>query len=137
MDGFRKRHPELTIRAASCIKRSRAAVNRAEVRDYFTHLSKVLEGVPPSNIFNYDETNLNQNPGSRKAIFKRGVKYAEEVKDHKKTAISVMFCGSADGELLPPYVVYKAKNCWTEWCVDGPPGTVYTATASGMFFVSY
>lgn len=46
--------------------------------------------------------------GAVNAVFKKGVKYAEQVGDHSKSAISIMFCGSASGVLLPPYVVYKA-----------------------------
>jgi hypothetical protein len=34
-------------------------------------VEKELEGVPPENIWNYDETNLMDDPGAKKAIFKR------------------------------------------------------------------
>ena len=68
-----------------------------------------------------------------KAIFKRGVKYAEQVGDHSKSAYSVMFCGTAAGELLAPYVVYQGANTYPAWCIGGPPGTVYTATPSSWF----
>ncbi len=44
-----------------------------------------------------------------------------------------MFCGSAAGELLPPYVVYKGLNVYEAWCRYGPPGTVYTASQAGWF----
>lgn len=36
-------------------------------------------------------------PGNEQAIFKKGVRYPEQVKDHSKTAFSVMFCCSAVG----------------------------------------
>lgn len=78
-------------------------------------------------------SNLTLQIGAVKAIFRRGVKYAEQVRDHSKTAISVMFCGSAAGVLLPPYVVYKGVNCYPAWCENGIPGGVYTATKSGWF----
>jgi len=44
-----------------------------------------------------------------------------------------MICGSAAGELLPPYIVYKAQNTYEQWCIDGPQGAVYTSTVSGWF----
>ena len=50
-----------------------------------------------------------------------------------KSAISVMFYGSAAGELLPTYVVYKGLNVYEAWCRYGPPGTIYTASQSGWF----
>jgi hypothetical protein len=44
-----------------------------------------------------------------------------------------MICGSASGEFLPPYVVYKGKNVYDSWCTGGPKGAVYTSSASGWF----
>ena len=77
--------------------------------------------------------NLGDDPGVKKAIFQLGVKYTEQVRDSKKTSVSIMFCGSAAGQILPPYVVYRGANVYEEWCTGGPKGTVYTATQSGWF----
>jgi len=66
-----------------------------------------------SNLYNYDETNLSDDPGSKKCLYKRGVKYPERAKDNTKASISLMFCGSADGCMLPTYVVYKAEHIWS------------------------
>jgi len=44
-----------------------------------------------------------------------------------------MFCGSADGNMLRPMVIYKAKNLYRTWCHGGPEGTEYSCTASGWF----
>jgi hypothetical protein len=44
-----------------------------------------------------------------------------------------MLCATAAGELLPPYVVYKAKKVWTTWIEGGPEGTKYDCTKSGWF----
>jgi len=68
-----------------------------------------------------------------KAIFRRGVKYAEEVRDSSKSCISIMFVGSAAGELGQLYVVYKGKFCYPLWTENGPPGCIYSATLSGWF----
>ncbi len=51
--------------------------------------------------------------------------------DHSKSAISVMFCASAAGQLLPPYIIYKGANTYPAWGRNGPPGATYTATTSG------
>lgn len=45
-----------------------------------------------------------------------------------KSYISVMFCSSATGVLLPPFVVYKAKRMFGDWCVGGPEGAGYSCT---------
>ncbi|CAF4954788.1 unnamed protein product [Pieris macdunnoughi] len=38
--------------------------------------------------------------------------------------------GTAAGELLPPYVIYKANNIYDTWTTGGPKGTRYNRTAS-------
>lgn len=40
-----------------------------------------------------------------------------------KSYTSVMFCASATGVLLPPFVIYKAKRLFAEWCLGGPSDT--------------
>jgi len=130
-EGFLRRHPALSVRQANNLKRARAEVTVDVVQSFFEHYAKVVEGVPPTNIWNCDETNLQEDPGATKAIFKKGVKYAEQVRDHSKNAVSVLFCGSTAGELMPPYVTVKGKNVYSSWTKGGPPGTVYTATTSG------
>ena len=43
------------------------------------------------------------------------MKYPERVKDSTKTSTSIMFCGSAAGNMLPAYVVYTAEHIWSTW----------------------
>jgi hypothetical protein len=94
------------------VKRSRAAVTREVVKDFFAKHTISAEGIPPSNIFNYDETYLQENPGCEKAIYRKGTKHAEHVRNHSKTSISVMICASGVGWMLPPYVVFKGLNVY-------------------------
>lgn len=44
-----------------------------------------------------------------------------------------MICASAEGHLLPPYVVYKSKEMWNTWTEGGPHGCRYNRTLSGWF----
>lgn len=44
-----------------------------------------------------------------------------------------MFCDSAKGELLPPYVVYKSKQLWSIWTEQGPKDARYNNSPSGWF----
>jgi len=57
----------------------------------------------------------------------------EVVKDTTKTATSVMFTCTAAGEMLPPFIVYKAKNLYDTWMESGPVGAQYGCTDSGWF----
>ena len=46
-------------------------------------------------------------------IVKREVKHAECVLDSTKSSISVMKTATGNGELLPPYELYKAEHMWS------------------------
>lgn len=134
---FLKRH-KTKIRTRLCqnIKRSRAAVSPETLNSYFNHLSEELEGIPPSNIVNFDETNLSDDPGRKRIITKRGCRYPERVCNSSKSSTSVMFAATADGKLLPPYIVYKAQNMYESWTVGGVKGARYNRSQSGWFDAS-
>lgn len=130
---FLKRHRSLTVRFASNIKRKRAEVSHDTIDEYFIHLSDELQGVAAENIWNFDETNLTDDPGNKRIIAKRGAKYPERIINATKTATSLMLCGNAAGRVMAPYVVYKADSLWSTWTVNGPPNTRYNRTKSGWF----
>ena len=71
--GFLRRHPVLSSRLATNIKIVRAAVSEDVIRAYVGNLSKTIAGIPPTNIYNFDETNLTDDPGRKKVICKRGI----------------------------------------------------------------
>lgn len=54
---------EVKLRKPRHIKRSRAQVSPRIIREFFTHLGPNVEGVRPAHFFNYDETNLKDDPG--------------------------------------------------------------------------
>jgi hypothetical protein len=131
--GFLKRHPQLTVRVANLIKRSRAALSHEDVNSFFDRFENSIGNIPPQNLWNYDETNMRDNPGAQKAIFQKGVKYAEQVRDHSKSSISLMYCYNGVGDSIPPFFVYKGHNVYPSWCTGGPKGSVYTSSPSGWF----
>lgn len=118
---------------ASNIKQVRASIDEKIVDDYFDNLEPVLSNVPDENIWNYDETNLRDDPGASKVICKRGQKYVERIMESTKSCISLMFCGNGCGDMIPPYVVYKSEHLWTTWTEGGPAGCRYNRTKSGWF----
>ena len=133
LKSFLQRYPRLKERFASNIKRSRAAVDEETVRSYIANLKTVVEGVPAENIWNLDETNLSDDPGKNRVIFRRGTKYPEKVCNFSKSSTSLMMCGSAAGEILPPFVVYKANQLWNTCMEGGPKKCRYQSTKSGWF----
>ena len=128
---FLARHKNLSYRMCQNIKRVRSELKPSEIREYFSKLKETLKDVLPENIMNYDETNLADDPGMKKCVFKRGVKYPERVINYSKGNISLLFAGTASGELLPPYVVYKSTHLWDSWCKGGPPHTRYGRSVNG------
>ena len=131
---FLCRHKEqLRNRLTQNTKLARADITAEAVNDYFTNLSTSIANVPPANIWNFDETNFSDDPGWKKCIHKRGLKYPERVMNHSKTSISVTFCGNGKGEVLPPYTVYKAEHLWERWCTGGPKGSQFKRSRSGWF----
>ena len=113
--------------------RKRASISKEQLKQYFDNTQNELKDVVPCNIWNYDETNLRDNPGAKKYVMKRGTKYPERIMDLSKVAFSVMFCGNAEGEVVPPYVVYKSVHSYYQWVAAGPPGTRYNRSKSGWF----
>ena len=131
---FMKRQEQtLSQRICQNIKRSRAAVTPEIVNDYFDNLTETLKDIPASNIVNYDETNLADDPGRKKIIIKRGSKYPERIMNHSKSATSLMYAAAADGTVLAPYIVYKATNIYDTWTMGGPKGARYNRSKSGWF----
>jgi len=45
-----------------------------------------------------------------------------------KSYVSVLFCGSATGYLVPPYVIYKSKRFFDQWGLGGPADAGYNCS---------
>ena len=54
-----------------------------------------LDGVSACNIINFDETNLTDDPGRKKCVYRRGCKYPEHVVNSTKASTSIMFAGTS------------------------------------------
>ncbi|KAK3793726.1 hypothetical protein RRG08_006548 [Elysia crispata] len=80
----------------------RASKSKSEIEKFFTYLKTSLDTddtgqdpTPPTNIFNFKETYLSDDPGSKKAILKRGVKYPEKAMNTKQFSTSITNCYKA------------------------------------------
>ncbi|KAJ8942263.1 hypothetical protein NQ318_008007 [Aromia moschata] len=103
-------------------------LNRVDVRDNcIQHKTVQVFDVKRINLYNYDETNVTDDDRPR------DTKRVERVQEHSRASISIMVCGNANGDLLPPMVVYKALNIYENWTQSGPVGTKYASSASVWF----
>lgn len=123
----------LTTRLATNIKHQRASVGASQINEFFENIEPYLKDTSPCNVYNYDETNITDDPGSKKVLVPRGRKRVERIQEHSRTSISIMVCANANGCVLPPMVVYKSQNVYKNWTVGGPIGTQYLCSKSGWF----
>lgn len=72
-------------------------------------------------------------PGKKLVVVRKGTKHPVIVRDTSKTSVSMMFCVSSDGKLLPPYTVYKAKHHYPTWVDGGLEEAGYNRNDSGWF----
>ena len=70
---FIKRN-NLTQRLADNLKPAHAEIDALNVNLYFDELQHVVEDVPASHIYNYDETNVTEDPGSKTVVCQRDLK---------------------------------------------------------------
>ncbi|RDD36988.1 hypothetical protein TrispH2_011078 [Trichoplax sp. H2] len=104
------------------------------ISDFYLRLEAVGD-IERENLFNFGEIIIPIDPNMREVIYYRGTRKIELVKDHIKnsTHVSVMICGSATGEWLPPFVCYKSPHLCPSWTLGGPLGTIYSNTELGWF----
>ncbi|KAG5871321.1 hypothetical protein JTB14_021833 [Gonioctena quinquepunctata] len=130
-------------RISTNIKRARASVSRETLGEFYDNVENTLRGSPSSNISNYDESNLSDDPGKKSGIHRRGVKNPEKVTNHPNGCTTIMVCDAAVGKLLPPYVIHRSVHLYDSWRENGPRGppccnkpccilgTIYNRTISG------
>lgn len=64
----------ISQRTAKNITYAKASADDKIIEDFFTNLEQLITGIEPKNIWNYDETNLVDDPGCKKVLTKRGAK---------------------------------------------------------------
>ena len=131
---LKKRHPNLTSRKPEILTLARAKSFTRDVVDlFFQTYEEEVKDVLPTHLYNLDETGLSTNPLNRKVFVAKNEKSAYlQTPTGSKTMYSVLFCASAAGEYLPPFVIYKAKGApWNTWMKNGPKDAVYGTTESG------
>jgi hypothetical protein len=113
------------------IRLKRAQVNEDVLKSFFENLEKEIQDVPASNIFNYDETGFHDDPGRKKLLFRRHCRNPERIRNATKSCFTTLFCGSADGNFIPPYIIMKGTQKWSDWLYGAPEGTRLNVSKSG------
>ena len=85
----------------------------------------------PEAIYNMDETGMPLEPRPPKVITKRGQKKVRYQTSGQKQQMTVIGCGSATGHVIPPFVVFAAKNLNHLWMKNEVPGTRFAVSDNG------
>lgn len=134
---FLKRHPEVARRKSQFMNPARAAkLNRFIVNDYFEKLKEIMTKLDvlqsPQRIFNIDEKGCRLNLHKSQQVFARkGVKRVHIISQEHAENVSIVGCGNAVGQMIPPMILFKGKRKKEEWLDNLPAGTVIEMTDKG------
>ena len=83
----------LAKRIADNVRAARAEVSEEFISAYFDNLEQSLNEIPAENIFNYDETNVKDDPGSKTVVVRRGQNRTErKTQCRHRTAFTTHGC---------------------------------------------
>lgn len=135
--GFRKRHPNITLRKPTGLSLARAnSMNRAAVKCYFKRLNSAsnITGADRdvSRVYNCDESGLSMVPGTKLIVGKTGRRVSYQIQSSERGVLTtIMPCFSASGYYIPPFVIFKGKRLPDKLKTGFPHGTFVTVTKSG------
>ena len=139
---FLSRNTDITLRKSEGVSLARAkAMNKAEVTAYFQLLESVLmqdNGIlPPSCVFNMDESGLQLNSRPGHVLAQKGAKAVSTITSTEKgETITIIGCCNAEGTFLPPACIMKGKNKKPEFEDGMPPGSKLFMSQKSAYITS-
>ncbi len=132
--GLKRRHPEFVLRRPEPTSLVRLrAVNPVIINNYFQALDETLSALglheKPDFIWNADESGFQLQHQPQMVCARKGAKAIPGRTAMSKESISVMVCGNAAGNKLPPMVVIRGKTSKSlnSWAVAaGPQNALWT-----------
>ena len=133
---FLRRNPQLSLRAGDATANVRMDALSKKNLDYYFNLLKMefdkynFYGHPEA-IYNMDETGVPLEPRPPKVVAKKEQQKVWYRTFGTKAQITVVGCGSATGQILPPFIIFAAKQINPQWCTDEVSGTRYAISDNG------
>ncbi|MEW8546491.1 MAG: hypothetical protein AB2693_23480 [Candidatus Thiodiazotropha sp.] len=138
-DGFCKRHPEIKERKPQALGKERAIISFEMVENWFrclqTYLQKEIADPEslvrdPRRIFNADESGFPLCATTGRVLASAGAKHVYQVVANDKTQITVMACLNANGDYMPPLIVYPGQR-FRGVEISKFPGAIYGHSDKG------
>jgi hypothetical protein len=121
---FRKRHPDLVARWTTGLECCHTrALNKMQVTEFFEILHDLITQykITPNNLYNMDEKGVQLGVGKRtQALVDRDQKSVHQLENGDRELVTIIEAVSADGEALPPSVIFKAKRRNLAWAENNP-----------------
>lgn len=136
--GFKKRHPDLSLRRPDALDRGRACLGNVNaLREYFQLLKETIEvnglSDKPERIYNCDEAALFLNKSAgQKVIVPTRTKHPHSLSVATNEHISVHCCVSAAGQALPPMIIFSKSMPGGAYHRNGPVNASYACSDSGF-----
>ena len=130
---FLERNPQLSLHSGDSTAGVRMdALNRETINNYFDLLQELNDEFGfdehPDTIYNMDETGMPLDPRPLKVVAARGQKKVRYRSSGQKAQITVIGCGSATGQAIPPLIIVAAKQLNPLWMRDEVSGTRYAVS---------
>ena len=123
--GFLRRHPDLKMSKAEKLEISRAmACSEESVMSWFQEFRSILAEYninSPDQIYNCDESGFPlQSKNSLKVCTDKWVKRTFQITSANKVSISTLQCICANGNVVPPAVLFPGKKMNAEYALGFP-----------------
>ena len=110
------------------------AFNPFNVHAFFDNLKSILSNsnIPPTRIWNLDETGINTVPNSRNILCRTGTKQVGQIRSGERGLnITMCCCVSATGMALPPAFIFPRVRFASHMLRGAPAGSLGLTNPSG------
>ena len=133
---FLRRNPALRLRMGDSTAGVRMdSINSENMDHYFKLLKDTFDQYDfashPELIFNMDETGMPLCPRPPKVVARKGQKKVRYRTSGQKSQVTVLACGSATGQVIPPFIIFAGKQISPLWTENEVSGSRFAVSDNG------
>uniref|UniRef100_A0A2H1VWF9 SFRICE_015897 n=1 Tax=Spodoptera frugiperda TaxID=7108 RepID=A0A2H1VWF9_SPOFR len=134
--GFKRRHPEIVLRAPEPTSLARTrGFNRPQVELFYTNFWNLIEkyNFDATTIYNMDETGIKSSTSKPpKVLSIKGKRQVGVICSAERGQLTtVICCCNAAGTFIPPFFIFARKRMQERLLDNAPPGSQATVTDNG------